>query len=343
MKKKGIFRLYWALLFVLFLFSVACRWFTAGAEAYARTVYPVLTVLRTYVLAWCSTSLEEITVLALLLWLAWAGYKAYRRRKEGWKRWLPVVEVLLWAHIWFYYGWGLNYFRTDFYTRTSATPVQYDAGLFHTFAQQYVVRLNTYYADSTTLIPAQQEEQIKALFASLPPAYGLNTPYTFMRPKRVLFNELYSSVGVLGFMGPFWGSSQLNAALLSVEYPFTYAHELSHQLGISSEAEANFWAYHVCTHADDAFIRYAGYLGVFGYVLRDAQDLLSPTDYDALCAQIRPEVWTDWEARRAHWTEKRSPALSAVQDFFYDLFLRGNAIDSGRQNYGEVVGMLMSW
>ena len=52
-----------------------------------------------------------------------------------------------------------------------------------------------------------------------------------------------SRVAVTGYMGPFFTEFNLNQELLSVEYPFTYAHELAHRLGIASEAEANLYAY----------------------------------------------------------------------------------------------------
>lgn len=46
-------------------------------------------------------------------------------------------------------------------------------------------------------------------------------------------NDLYSAVGVLGFMWPFFNEIQLNGELLPEQLPFCYAHELSHQLGVS--------------------------------------------------------------------------------------------------------------
>ena len=53
-------------------------------------------------------------------------------------------------------------------------------------------------------------------------------------------------VGVTGSMGPFFCEFTLNGDLLPANYPATYAHELAHLLGITSEAEANFYAYQVC-------------------------------------------------------------------------------------------------
>lgn len=67
-------------------------------------------------------------------------------------------------------------------------------------------------------------------------------------------------VGVTGSMGPFFCEFTLNGDLLPSQYPATYAHELAHLLGITSEAEANFYAYQVCTRSQVQAIRFSGYL-----------------------------------------------------------------------------------
>ena len=75
----------------------------------------------------------------------------------------------------------------------------------------------------------------------------------------MLWSRLMSRVAVTGYMGPFFTEFNLNQELLSVEYPFTYAHELAHRLGIASEAEANLYAYLVTSAAQEPAIRFSGY------------------------------------------------------------------------------------
>ena len=41
-----------------------------------------------------------------------------------------------------------------------------------------------------------------------------------------------------GFMAPLFSGSCLNADILSFDFPFTYAHEYAHLLGVSNEAES---------------------------------------------------------------------------------------------------------
>ena len=59
--------------------------------------------------------------------------------------------------------------------------------------------------------------------------------------------------------------------------------------------------------------------------------------------RIRPEIIELAKNNQAYWAAKYSPVVGAVQDWIYDLYLKGNKIESGRQNYSEVVGLLISY
>jgi hypothetical protein len=71
--------------------------------------------------------------------------------------------------------------------------------------------------------------------------------------------------------------------------------------------------------------------------------MLSDDDYQALLSAIRPEVIEQYQRNRAHWLELYSPLMGKVQDWVYDLYLKGNKIGSGQKNYSEVIGLLISW
>lgn len=143
-------------------------------------------------------------------------------------------------------------------------------------------------------------------------------------------------------MGPFFSESQLNRDLLPVEYPFTYAHEYSHLLGVSSEAEANFWAYQICIRSDSPAVRYSGYFGLFPYVLSNARSLLPEEAYARLVSSVRPEVLDDLREKQAHWASLYSPFVGSIQETVYSWYLKGNRIPSAQKNYAEVIGMILS-
>ena len=143
-------------------------------------------------------------------------------------------------------------------------------------------------------------------------------------------------------MGPFLAEAQLNADLPAVQYPFTYAHEFSHLLGVSNEAEANYWAYRACTESHIEALQYCGHFGLLPYVIANASHLLPKEDYQAWLQTIRPEVKEQFNAKNRYWKERYSPMVGQAQDFVYNLFLKGNQIPSGKKNYAEVIGLLLS-
>ena len=153
-------------------------------------------------------------------------------------------------------GMGNGYFARFFFERVKSLLVLIMNNVSKQFFAIYTDSLNSTYKKDLNVSQPDIEQKIKSVYAEVPNEYGLTHPESFQHPKQSFCNALYSGVGVLGYMGPFFDESHVNHELLPVQLPFTYAHELAHLLGVSSEAEANFWAYQVCIHADDCNIRY---------------------------------------------------------------------------------------
>lgn len=331
-----------ALLMGCIAFIITCRHMPAIAEWYAREVYPSLSSALSAISSLFPFPLEEILIVGLILWLILAPIW---KRKKGicWRRiLLRQAEMLAWVYVWFYLGWGLNYFRYNIYTRLQTPPVAYEEQHFKDFLSDYTQRLNDTYQPRTEIDTDSLKQYIAAFYAHQPAVYGLTKPKEWQEPKAFLFYTLYSKVGVLGSMGPFFAEARLNADLPGVQYPFTYAHEFSHLLGVSNEAEANYWAYRACTESPCPSLQYCGYFGLLPYVLSNASHLLSKADFEAWLQTIRPEVKEQYNEKNRYWKARYSPLVGRAQDYLYNLFLKGNQIPSGKKNYAEVIGLLLS-
>ena len=253
------------------------------------------------------------------------------------------MEYLAWVYVWFYIAWGLNYFREDFFTRTQTTYVPFSSEHFQSFLDAYTDSLNASWVPIETIDREVVKEAVQEGYRELPTRFGLTTPGTYLHPKTMLFSRLMSGVGVMGYMGPFFTEFNLNGQLLPVQYPATYAHELAHLLGITSEAEANFYAYQVCTRSQAKDIRFSGYLSVLPHVLGNARRLMDEEEYAQLYRSIRPEIIGLAKKNSEYWMRKYNPLVGDIQDRIYDLYLKGNKIESGRKNYSEVIGLLISY
>lgn len=331
-----------ALLLVSIVFVVSCRYMPDMAEWYARTVYPPLSAALSAFSSLFPFPLEEILVISLILVLILSPIRLRKKGIRLRKIFFREGEMLAWIYVWFYLGWGLNYYRHNIYIRLQTPPVAYKEQHFKDFLKDYTERLNATYQPSTEIDNEELKQYVHAFYAKLPSAYGLTIPKSWQEPKKFIFTSLYNKVGVLGSMGPFFSEAQLNGDLPDVQYPFTYAHEFSHLLGVSNEAEANYWAYRACTESDLPTLQYCGYFGLFPYVLSNASYLLSKEDFQAWIGTIRPEIKEQYNEKNRYWQERYSPLIGSIQDFTYNLFLKGNKIASGKKNYAEVIGLLLS-
>ena len=332
----------WSVLLLALSFVVLCRYMPNLAEWYAQTVYPPLSAALSAFSSLFPFPLMEVFVVVLILALV---LYPIRLRKKG-IRLRKIIfregEILAWVYVWFYLAWGMNYYRHHIYTRLQTPPVAYEEAHFKSFLNDYTERLNTTYQAETKIDDKTLRAAIGVFYTNLPSVYRLSKPQSWQTPKEFLFTPIYSKVSVLGSMGPFFAEAQLNADLPEVQYPFTYAHEFSHLLGVSNEAEANYWAYRACTESSSTALQYSGYFGLLPYVISNASYLLPKEDFQTWIQTIRPEIIEQYKQKNAFWRERYSPLIGNIQDFTYNLFLKGNKIPSGKKNYAEVIGLLLS-
>ncbi|WP_455585837.1 DUF3810 domain-containing protein [Bacteroides sp.] len=316
----------------------------AGAF-YAQTIYPVISL--------CLSSFSRLfpfSIGDLFIALSIAGviiYPFYGRivRKADWKTILrKEAGYLVIVYIWFYLAWGLNYSQPDFYHRTHIPYSPFTIEKFEPFIQEYIGHLNEAYVtvkqkDRETVA----DEAIRA-YRQIADSTGIHCPrQASPTGKTMVFSCLASKVGVSGSMAPFFCEYTINGDVLPVNYPATYMHEMAHFLGISSEAEANFYAYQACIRSDIPAIRFSGYFSVLNYVLGNARRLLPPEKYEEIVTAIRPEIKQLAQEVSEYWASKYSPSIGNIQSWMYDLYLKGNKIETGRKNYSEVIGLLISY
>lgn len=332
------------LLAVSLVALMAVRFIPGGGEFYASHLYPAISSALSAVSSLTTYSLEEIyVVLATVMLITYPVIARVRYLK--WKHVaITEMEIVLAVYSWFYWGWGLNYFRDSFYERQSVKPAKYDKEAFRSFLKEYTFELNRSEQESAgkRIDRKNIEKDIRDGYNRERDLHGLCEAKDRFEPKETLFNGLYSGVGVSGYMGPFFCEMQINGDLPDEQFAFTYAHELAHMLGVSSEAEANFWAYSMCCMSENAQVKNGGYFGILPYVASSALYLLDEKDFKEWADSIDKRVLEKHKRIREYWAGLYCPTVGAVQDWTYDLFLKGNNVSSGVRNYSEVIGMIMS-
>ena len=331
----------------LLAFVIAASFSVRIGEWYSLAIYPKVSSVLSFMVSWIPFSLEEIVVIGGIICLVCIVLYGILTHLGFRTTLFRSCEFLLWIYVWFYIGWGCNYYRESIYVRSGVERQAYDEEVFKDFIIDYADSLNLAYEalpdDSFYVGFDYFEGLVKDAFAAMPSSAGLSVPRQWQHPKRLLFNGLYSSVGVMGFVGPFFCETQLNNELLPDQFHFVYVHEYSHLLGVSSEDEANFWAYTVCTRSDEPVLKYAGYYGILPYVIANAFRVLPEADYRQFVSSINPEIIAAYNAQNEYWNSRYSKTLGRLQSAVYHAFLKGNKVSSGTASYLEVIDMIISF
>lgn len=314
-----------------------------GGDLYARYIYPIIAKPLSTISGWFPFSVSGVFyTVGILFLLLYPIIALWKRRQKKRSILLMELELIAWLYVWFYLTWGLNYWQSNFYQRTQTPVAEYSTEALLDFADDYVQRLNASYVEVSAKDEALVHDEIVKAYHQMSEDMGIHEPFSEkFHVKTMLYTPLYSKVGVTGTMGPFFDEFIINGDLLPCEYAFTYAHELSHLLGIAREGEANFYGYLACTSSEAPAIRFSGYLSIFHYVLRALRGV-GAEEYKAFLQQVRPEIIELDKQRVEHWRSLYSESLGNAQNQVYDYYLRSNQIEDGRKNYSEVIGLLIS-
>jgi len=199
------------------------------------------------------------------------------------------------------------------------------------------------YSDSEGIMPYSLDE----LSEKLSLAYtSVSEKYPFFynfnsRVKPITFSGVMSDLGLTGIYTFYTGEANINTAYPDYNLPFTAAHELAHQRGIARENEANFMAFLVCSHSDDAFIRYSGYLNLYEYLA----SALYSTDselYKTVHGELNENARLDIKASSSITLEHRDSFLYKLSHAVNDTYLKLNGTE-GSVSYGYVVRLAVSY
>ena len=331
---------------VLLLLVLWCQHSTAAADWYAAHLYPFISRVLSWLASPFGFSLTEIVVVLLVIAFIRRVVRIFKERTHWKKRTWQAVRLLLWVYVWFYAAWGINYSRSSIYDRTGNPPMPYEEAEFREFLGILAEELNGNWCPEGELEAVDRkafEQELKAFYTELPAEFGLCTPRKWQHPKGPVFNRLFSAVGVLGYLGPAFDEMNINRDITPLERPFVHAHEFSHVLGVSSEAEANFWAFEATRRSGSRAVRYSGWYMLLHYVWNNLQMMMGEEAFRAWAATLRPEIQQDMVRTQLHWQDLKVAGIYNIQKRSYDKFLKNNHIEAGTGDYRQVLRLVLTF
>ena len=157
--------------------------------------------------------------------------------------------------------------------------------------------------------------------------------------KKLFFSEAFSHIGFQGIYVPLTAEVCVNDETFAAAMPFTMCHELSHNLTVAREDEANFCAFLACIEHPEAAFQYSGWYSAFHYTyaaLREAD----PVAAQEVASAVSEVLWQDVLAEDEQYATYDTAVLQLAQKA-HDLYL--NAFGEEGDSYDQVVRLLTAW
>ena len=194
-----------------------------------------------------------------------------------------------------------------------------------------------------TVMPYSIDEMNRKLidaYDSMNSRYSILTNFT-SGVKPVYFSTVMSDLGISGIYSFFTGETNVNIEYPDYCLPFTAAHELAHQRGISRENEANFVAFLVCISSDDEYIRYSGYLNIYESLASALYRQDKELYYEAV-STLPAAAIADIRAAGEVYDKHKDSILGKINDKLNDAYLKANGTE-GVVSYGYVVRLAVGY
>ncbi|MBP8066835.1 MAG: DUF3810 domain-containing protein [Flavobacterium sp.] len=316
---------------------------------YSTGFYPFLATISRITLGNISFSVGDVLygiVIFLLLRWFWKKRKSW---KAEWKsNLLSLVGFVSVFYFLFNVLWALNYLRVPMYQKLNIER-EYSQKDLLTFTQQLIVKTNAIHAQLVTndsvkvIIPYSQDEILQKSqngYDNLTGAFPY-LKYENHSVKPSLLSLPLTYMGFGGYLNPFTNEAQVNNLVPKHNFVVTTAHEMSHQIGIGSESEANFVGFMATIHNDDLYFKYCGYSYALRYCLGNLENFKEGSTKELL-PLIRPGILKNFKETQDFW-DNHQTFIDVIFHQFYDKFLIVNQQKDGLESYSKFVDLMVNY
>ncbi|MBQ9132076.1 MAG: DUF3810 domain-containing protein [Clostridia bacterium] len=327
--------------------STFADWFNQNISVWGRRIFAYATVIFPF-------SVAELLVCLIPLILITLIVVAYKHYCDSWRtamvfvgRLLCVLAIVGSIFVW---NFAPGYFGTTLDHKLGLDRQKVSKEELAKTAEILAEELNSlsdhilFLADGTSLMPYSYDEMNQKLLLAYE---SFCQKQTFMetfysKTKPVMMSEPMSYTHITGVYTFFTGEANINVNFPDYTIPFTAAHELAHQRGISREDEANFVAFLVCMESDDPYIRYSGYLSVFEYV-SSALYTADKDTYRQIYNGLPKEIRAEEVAYNKFFEKYRKNVAASVSQSVNNNYLISQGASQGTKSYNMVVDLAVAY
>ncbi|MGI5898352.1 MAG: DUF3810 domain-containing protein [Christensenellales bacterium] len=323
-------------------------------SVYTGKIYAFLSGILVALTGWIPFSLAEILVVGAAVWVPVMIWRFFTGAK---KKGLPPLDrflltfakttaVACCGYFLYLLLCGFNYARLPYdqiagYDISPAAPKTLQTVCFKLAEEANGLCAQLYgevgeIPESHRLISTRTQPNFEKAALSAPWLSG-----DYGRPKPVLLSKYWAYTQTTGMFFPFTLEANYNKVNSQFMYAATMAHEAAHQRGFMREDEANFIAFYVCAHSDNAADRYSGIMLALihaGNALHSA----NPQFYSEVFASYSDGVVKDLRAHNQLWAQYEGKAAE-IQEKVNDAYLQSNNQEDGVLSYGRMVNLLIGF
>ena len=326
----------------------------AFADFFTAKIAPVFRLILAKLTGWLPISLAEIAIICLPIIIGAIVFFAIKAFKSGKARGIRYLCGFFSALTLFYSSFVLTfacgYRGYQLGEKLGLERAEVSASELRTTTEAVIKELNAlaaktdYGEDRFSNIPYSYTE----LNQKLNEAYKKGADrYGFIqslkcRVKPVILSEPMTYTHISGVYTFFTGEANVNVNYPEYNLPYTMAHEMAHQRGISREDEANFVAYLICIESDDEYIRYSAYLNMFEY-LSNALYKADREAYRELIKTVDINVRYELVAYSEFFDKYRDNVMADVSGAVNNSYLILQGQTGGTKSYGLVVDLAVAY
>ena len=330
----------WLALATFGLTELFARFLRITETVYSQTFYPAIAFLLSFLSKWVSFSVDDAFYALLVVFLVILIILVLFRKLRFGRFILTIVQTLAICYVLFYWFWGFNYYRSGINQRLQITKSKPDSVQFVRVFSHLIAQTNASYCSFENVKYTNIDSLVEASYRKNALFLKLHYPQGNRRPKPITLSNFFAKASTAGYYGPFFGEVQINDSLLMIEYPQVLAHEFAHQFGVTSEAEANFYSWLVCSRSESKPLKYSANISMINYFLSQGKRLHNFSD---LVHQINKPVIDDIRKVQKHWESMRNETIDKAAGKVNDVYLKTNKVEKGIEDYFGVVQFVMDF
>lgn len=341
---KLFFRKSWIIIWLAIFTFIVSRIYSAfpviTEQFYSQGIYLFFASVLSFFSSCVPFSIDDVfytlLVVCLLVLIVLVILKKFQVKEAV----LLLINSLATCFVLFYWLWGFNYFRQDFNVRLGIPEVSPDKQELLATLGKLVDETNASYLPVDSIDRLVADSVIEASYKKHAASLKIIYPSGIRRPKHITYGSFFAKAMISGYYGPFFNEVHINNFILPIEYPMVLAHEKAHQFGITSEAEANFYAWLVCTHSSDQQAKYSANLYILRYFIHEASRFEEARE---IVKNLSDEVRQDYTKIREHWMALRNEKIDEMAGKMNDAYLKANKVEKGIEDYPGVVKFVMDY